>query len=378
MSKDTGDTYLILIANLRLAESLLHQGKMKQVINLCEQQLQYAKTCGMTHLVGVGWLLAIWGDALVELNHLDLALEQATMGGELAEKGKRDFQMLGWSYIHLVRVLFSSGDIQGAEEIVKKIENNAHKYDLPFGIPIQTSAWQARLWMAQDNLKAASQWAEDLGLYTDGEAKLADETGFFLLQESIVLARILIAQERFDETTRLLQHLLNAAAAGGHTSRVIEILILQAMSFKADDDTPQAITTLEKALNFAEPEGFIHIFVDEGPAMASLLYEALKVDISPDYIGQLLAAFPVDESEKPDPSRPQTHGTGLVEPLSVREIEVLQLISEGLTNSEIGSRLYLSPNTVKAHARNIYAKIGVNNRTQAGAKARALGLLKDT
>jgi LuxR family maltose regulon positive regulatory protein len=377
-SKETGDTYLILIANLRLTETLLHQGKLKQVINLCEQQMQYADTCGITHLVGVGWLLAIWGEALVELNHLDLAIEQACMGVELAEKGKRDFQMLGWSYIHLVRVLFSSGDIPGAEEIVKKIENIAHLYDLPFGIPIQKSAWQARLWIAQDNLEAASQWAEDRGLYTDGEAKLADETGFFLLVEYIVLARILFAKECFDETTRLLHHLLNAATAGGHTSRAIEILILQAMIYQAEDDTAQAITTLEKALTLAEPGGFIRIFIDEGPAMARLLYEALKVGISPDYISQLLAVFPGDESKKPDLSKPQTPKTDLVEPLSDREIEVLQLISEGLTNSEIGSRLFLSPNTVKAHARNIYAKIGVNNRTQAGAKARALGLLKIT
>jgi LuxR family maltose regulon positive regulatory protein len=134
---------------------------------------------------------------------------------------------------------------------------------------------------------------------------------------------------------------------------------------------------LEQALTLAEPGGFIRIFVDEGSSMGRLLYEALKRDISPDYISQLLAAFPVDVSEKPDPSKPQTSKAELVEPLSDREIEVLQLISEGLTNQEISSKLFISMNTVKAHTRNIYAKFSVKSRTQAVAKARTLGLLSN-
>jgi LuxR family maltose regulon positive regulatory protein len=91
-----------------------------------------------------------------------------------------------------------------------------------------------------------------------------------------------------------------------------------------------------------------------------------------------LAAFPDTEPEQTDPSKSQTLKSELVEPLSERELEVLQLIAEGLTNPEIAARLYLSPNTVKVHAHNIYGKLGVNNRTQAGARARALGILSST
>ena len=160
--------------------------------------------------------------------------------------------------------------------------------------------------------------------------------------------------------------------------RVIEILILQALAFQAEVDTTRAMTTLEQALTIAEQMGFYRIFMDEGASMAPLLYEALERDIAPDYVNRLLQAFPIDESEQIDLVEPQNAESGYIEPLSEREIEVLQLIAEGLTNSEIASRLVLSLGTVKTHARNIYGKLGVHNRTEAVARARVLGILSST
>jgi LuxR family maltose regulon positive regulatory protein len=109
--------------------------------------------------------------------------------------------------------------------------------------------------------------------------------------------------------------------------------------------------------------------------MARLLYEASSRGVHAGYARQLLAAFPLEEpDEGASPTTPAA-GTRLAEPLSARELEVLPLIAEGLTNQEIAARLYLSLHTVKAHARNIYAKLGVSSRTQAAARGRALGLL---
>ena len=122
-------------------------------------------------------------------------------------------------------------------------------------------------------------------------------------------------------------------------------------------------------------EGFVRIFVDEGPAMARLLYEALSRRIAPDYVRRLLASFPDTEPIKSISASMQASQSEMVEPLSDREIEVLQLIAEGLTNPEIATRLYLSLNTVKVHTRNVYGKLGVNNRTQAVSKGRVLGIL---
>jgi LuxR family maltose regulon positive regulatory protein len=132
---------------------------------------------------------------------------------------------------------------------------------------------------------------------------------------------------------------------------------------------------LQQALTMAEPGGFLRIFIDEGPAMARLLYEALAREISMEYVQKLLAAFPDAVSEKDPLDHPFASDSEWIEPLSGRELEVLQLIAEGLSRQEIASQLVLSLNTVKTHARNIYSKLGVNNQMQAVGKARGLGLL---
>jgi LuxR family maltose regulon positive regulatory protein len=180
------------------------------------------------------------------------------------------------------------------------------------------------------------------------------------------------------EAMGLLERLLKAAEEGRRIGSVIEILALQALAHEAQDNIPLALVPLERALALAEPEGYVRIFVDEGPPMARLLYEALTREIAPDYVRRLLATFPATEPEQVAPSKTQAPESKLVEPLSAREIEVLQLIAEGLTNQEIADRLYLSMHTVKAHARNIYGKLGAHHRTEAVARARAWGILPST
>ncbi len=159
---------------------------------------------------------------------------------------------------------------------------------------------------------------------------------------------------------------------------MIEILVLQALAHDVQSDTTSAIEALERALMLAEPEGYVQIFVDEGPRMARLLYDVLSLGLFPDYVQRLLTAFPIVEPDYVRSSKISGTETEIIEPLSDREIEVLQLISEGLTNKEIAARLFLSLHTVKGHARNIYGKLGVNNRTKAVAKGKGLGILSPT
>jgi LuxR family maltose regulon positive regulatory protein len=263
----------------------------------------------------------------------------------------------------------------GAEVIIKRMEKIAREQNVPPWITNQMAAWQARIWLARGELEAAAQWVAERGLDADGDLTYLRE------MEYISLARILIAQGRLDEATTLLQRLLKGAEAGGRTSRVIEILMLQALASQAGGDTIRAMATLERALTIAEPGGFIRIFVDEGPPMARLLHEmlsraeALPHGIVPDYIRRLVGAFPIVEPEHTDPSKSQVPESELVEPLTERELEVLKLIAEGLTNPEIATSLFLSLHTVKVHTRNIYGKLGVHSRTQAVARSQELGLL---
>jgi LuxR family maltose regulon positive regulatory protein len=370
-SKAAGNIYMILIASVKLAVTMRQQGQLEQVIEANQQQLQLASGNGLSQTAVIGWLLATWGVVLADLNDLDGALQRAEKGVELTERGG-DVAMRGWSYVCLTRVLYSRGDMAGAEEIIKRMKIVARESTVPPWITNQMAALQARIWLAQEKLDAAIQWARDHGLTADNEPIYVGGL------EYGVLARILLAQGRLEETVTLLQRTLEPAQAGGHTTRVIEILRLQALAYQAAGDTARAMAALERALSLAKPGGFVRIFVDEGPPMARLLYEALTRGIAPDYVRRLLAAFPIAEPEQTGPSRTQAPKSRLVEPLSERELEVLQLIAEGLTNPEIASRLFLALNTVKAHTRNIYGKLGVHNRTQAVARTRALGILPST
>jgi LuxR family maltose regulon positive regulatory protein len=172
--------------------------------------------------------------------------------------------------------------------------------------------------------------------------------------------------------------------------RVIEVLILQALALLAHGRKAEALVTLERALRLGEPEGYIRTFVDEGVSMAALLQQAHASSSVPAYVAKLLAAFPDDDKETRRPGDQETgarpDGTislspnlpvsrSLVEPLTARELEVLGLLAGGASNDEIARRLIVSLGTVKKHISNIFGKLEVESRTQAVARARALGLL---
>jgi LuxR family maltose regulon positive regulatory protein len=188
-------------------------------------------------------------------------------------------------------------------------------------------------------------------------------------------ARVHLAQGDTSAALAVLRPLRQRVEAKGWEDGRLKVMVLQAVALHAHGDKEQAVQLLGDALVLAEPGGFIRTFVDEGPPMARLLYEALSRGIAPDYIRRLLAAFTDAEPEKTNLSKSQAPESELVEPLSERELEVLQLIAEGLTNQEIASRLFLSQNTVKVHTRNIYGKLGAHHRADAVARARALGIL---
>jgi len=168
-----------------------------------------------------------------------------------------------------------------------------------------------------------------------------------------------------------------ATETGGHLGCMIETLTLQALALQDRGNTAEALDWLTKALSLAEPEGYHRLFVDEGPPMAHLLYQAADLGIAPTYIGNLLAGLgdvePAAPAPIPTPNRQRKAARGDL--LSPREREALTLIAEGLSNKDIARQLHLAPTTIKAHSRNIYGKLDVHSRTQAVTKARSLGLV---
>ena len=204
--------------------------------------------------------------------------------------------------------------------------------------------------------------------------------------EHITLARVLIAAGKsdreagsLDEATRLLGRLLQAAETGGRMGSVIQILLLQALAFQAQDNLPHALAALERALALAEPEGYVRIFVDEGEAMRLLIEKQSRNRDHPlsGYADKLLAAFtqPVAAPKSAIIHQNQQRSSNmLIEPLSERELEVLKLLRSELSGPEIAQQLIVSLNTLRTHTKNIFNKLGVNNRRAAVRRAEELDL----
>jgi LuxR family maltose regulon positive regulatory protein len=194
----------------------------------------------------------------------------------------------------------------------------------------------------------------------------------------VTLARVLLARSRGERAGRSLQdaigllgRLLQAAEEGDRTGSAIEILVLQALVEQSRGDTPAALAPLERALALAEPEGYVRVFVDEGPPMAALLEAAAKGRIALDYARRILAAFGQAEVRAPVEQV-------LIEPLSERELDVLRLLGTHLNGPDIARELVVSVNTMRTHTKSIYAKLGVNGRREAVRRAEELGLFPRT
>ncbi len=304
--------------------------------------------------------------------------------------------------VGLARVHHALGESAQARTIMANVVTIVKQYDLK-----QTySHWaehRTRMALTQGDLTTAAQWAQEVEPTIDGELNP------MLEYTHITLALVYLAQGRLDDAEHLLGRLLTAAESAVRFGRVIEILLLQALAAEAHNQRPAALPLLERALTLAEPEGYIRIFVDLGPAMAALLSAAIAHASRPAYVAKLLAAFPENRGENGESGLPEKstqnlqagesvrprqpgdplnsragdealhalHATRhtLLEPLSKRELEILQLLAQGYTNPEIAKQIYISAQTVKVHTRNIFGKLGVNDRKQAVAKARGLGLI---
>lgn len=280
------------------------------------------------------------------------------------------------------RIAEIEGDTERALDLLDEAERRSYRTTLPELQP--ATAVKARLWSRQGRLAEARAWARERGL------SVGDKLTYLREFEHITLARLLIASARQKqedgarrEATDLLGRLLEAAEASGRVGSTIEILVLQALASPVDE-IPAALAPLERALTLAEPEGYVQIFVDEGLPMLRLLeaHSAQRIghsDPRQPYRDRLLAAFQQQgagaDSTQPVLRSALERSNALPEPLSPRELEVLRLVAQGLSNREIGERLHVAVSTVKGHNLAIFGKLQVQRRTEAVARARDLGLL---
>jgi len=363
-----------------LADIQIAQGRLHEAMSTYERALQWATEPGTPVLPGAADMHVGMSSLYYEHNDLKTATQHLLTSQALGELAGLSPNPYRWCAA-MARIREAQGDPDGALDLLDQAERLYDGAFAPNVRPIATR--KTRVWVAQGRLDQALGWARAQGLSVD------DELSYLCEFDHITLARMLLARYRSDRddgsisgAVGLLERLLRAAEEGGGNGSVIEILVLQAMAYHAQSDLPAALLPLRHALALAEPEGYLRTFLDEGSSMLQLLREASARRIMPDYTDKLLAAFEAEKrktEDKPDlpPALPEGHRDGepLIEPLSQRELKILQLIAQGLSNREIGERLFLAMDTVKGHNRRLFDKLQVQSRTEAVARARELGLL---
>jgi LuxR family maltose regulon positive regulatory protein len=234
-------------------------------------------------------------------------------------------------------------------------------------------AFQAELALRQGQLALADQWAVQF----DTIPPLSPMVHFYrplLTPVKIWIAHDTPASRK--QAAESLEQIKNYTEFTHNTAVLIEVLALLAILHAMEDDEPAALNQLGKAIELAQPGGYVRLFLDLGPAMARLLRLLHGKGVYSNYISKILAAFEdAGRLETVDDRRWLSAVVGQPEPLTPREMEVLELLARRLTNKEISTRLVISPGTVKTHTLNIYAKLDVHGRRQAVNKARELGLL---
>jgi LuxR family maltose regulon positive regulatory protein len=289
-----------------------------------------------------------------EWNDLEAAEQHGQQGLQLARQFDRVIDRFVICEVFLARLKLAQGDVAGAAALLAEIEQSVRQNNFVHRIP-EVAAAQVLVLLRQGDLSAA--------------AHLAQAHDFPFSQ-----ARVLLAQGDPSAALALLSPLRQQMEAKGWADEQLKVMVLQAVAFYAHGEKDHAVKLLGEALTLAKPGGFIRLFVDEGPPMAQFLREAASQRVMPDYIGKLLAAFEA-EKQKSDDKPDLPPAKLLIESLSQRELKILQLIAQGLSNREIGERLFLALDTIKGHNRKIFDKLQVHSRTEAIARAHELGLL---
>jgi LuxR family transcriptional regulator, maltose regulon positive regulatory protein len=347
---------------LALADIRFAQGRLHEAMHTYERASQEQ---GESGLRGTTDLYIGMSELYREQNDLHTATQLLLKSKELGERTRLPLNQYRWC-VAMARIKEAQGDLDGALDLLHEAERLYRRDFFPNVYPV--AALIARMWIRQGKLNKSLSWAHEQGL------EVSDNLSYLREFEHITLVRLLLACYKSDcadrsvlEAIGLLKRLLKAAQEGERMGSVLEILILQALAHQMQGNTSTALMALQQALRLAKPEGYVRMFVDEGSPMMVLLEEAAKRGIVPNYVRQLLRTSDVAKSRTPVKQ-------DLIEPLSERELEVLRLLRTDLNGPEIANELIVSLNTVRTHTKNIYNKLGVNNRRAAVRRAEELDL----
>lgn len=360
LGKASGNLHVAVLASFMLANLQADRGQLHQAVQSYREALQLATSSSVRPLPvaaraynGLGWVYYEWNDLETAHQYSDQCIALAQHWGNI--------NALVSAHVILAKIKQARGDFESAQTCIDKARNFAHNHTLAPGGASGLEISQVSLWLAVGNLAAAEHWLQTSGL------KIDDEVPFLREMEYHTFVQVLLVQNKLDFAMTLVNRLLSVAESHGKMGDIIGLLGLKALILQSQTDIVPALEALKRALDLAEPEGYIRVFVDQGKPMQELLKKVKSEGRIRKYIQKLLSSF---GGETYSGSQP------LIEPLSERELEILRLVAGGKSNQEIATELYLAVGTVKKHLSNIFGKLNVDSRTRCIAQARELHLIE--
>ena len=351
LTQQCGNKISELFALTDLGEVLKAQARLSEAKQVFEQAVARAREGHKEATDSACAALIGMADVEREWNQLARAKSHALKGLELARQARFSAVEV-YAQVVLAQISQAQSDTSQADEHLRSAEAILSLQDVRRRERLD--AERVRLYLWQGKLAKALRWAQtEQTTNRQGQEE----------RERITLARALLAQGKIDEGLSLIRALLKPAQRAGRTVSIIELKVFEALALESKGHTNEALEVFGVALKLAEPEGFIRLFIDEGQPVLTLLQRDLAEGVAPAYVSKLLTSFETPEKDAT---------SGL---LTKRELEILKLIAEGLSNDAIAEKLIRSLGTVKTHTSNIYSKLGVKNRTEAVARARELELL---
>lgn len=303
--------------------------------------------------------------ALIGLAELDREWDRLAEAQEKLERARLNLNLEIGAPRFLMTyaaVLRARGEFDAAQDMLQEARTRTRRFLLPI-FQTQLTAEQAGLYLARGQVEDAAAWLQAHNINLETPVKFLHEA------ELLAYAEMLLAQHKPIEALVLLDKLHRTTREGGRIPRLIHTELLQAQAYAGHGDTKKMQTLLRAALERAVGEGYLRLFLDRGPVLMDALRALPLADVDLDaYRAHIVKAFPVVP--------PAAHADGASpDALSERELEILNLVARGLSNSAIARELVLTSGTVKWHVNNIFGKLDVHSRTQAVARAREIKLL---
>lgn len=361
ISIDKSYSLSVCTVSMDLVYNYSIQGNLQKAIQLCLDIIG-GKFTGNKRLPEAGVLNIPLSFFYYETNQLKLAEETVHKAIDACRRMAMSKIFGGEAERTLARIRYLQGYPEEALTILQDGLEAAKASGLPI-VALRFEAIQADLMLRMGKIDWVEEWIKRSGLSLEGEMTSLKE------QSYLVYVRFLLSQKHWTEAHALLAK-LEEFSRNQRKGRLISILVLKAILKNAIGDIDDGRKNLEEAVSIAAPQNFRRSFLEEGEQVLHML--PLVRDIAPEFVADLIEDFHLELGHGA-PKRQTV--SGLIEPLSEREIEVMRLVAKGLSNADIARKLYISLGTVKWHMNHILAKLGVKNRTQAMNKAKEFEII---